>query len=93
MANMDLNTIVDKLKSNRFGICAGISKWLFWTATYGDFVNRMVLLIAEMKKNGIWDAHKMVNGELVYDMSKDKRFEIYYKHKSDTDCKLPEFKK
>lgn len=93
MANMDLNTIVNKLKTNRFGLGAGLSKWAFWFATYGDFVNRMVLLIAEMKKNGSWDAHKMVDGQLVYDMSKDKRFEVYYKHKNDPDCKLPEFKK
>jgi hypothetical protein len=62
MANMDLNTIVNKLKTNRFGLGAGLSKWAFWFATYGDFVNRMVLLIAEMKKNGSWDAHKMVDG-------------------------------
>lgn len=94
MSNMDLNTIIDKLKTNRFGLSAGISKWSFWFATYGDFVNRMVLLIAEMKKNGSWDAHKIVNGELVYDMSKDKRFEIYYKHKNDqTFYNNPEFKK
>jgi hypothetical protein len=48
LSNMDINSIVEKLKTNRFGLNAGTSRFLFWTSTSGDFVNRMVLLIAEM---------------------------------------------
>jgi hypothetical protein len=78
IANMDLNTIIHKLKTDRFGLFAGISKWLFWTTTYGDFVNRMTMFLAYMQKDGCLDAHSFVDGKFIYDMSKDKRFDEYY---------------
>jgi hypothetical protein len=84
---MDVNTIVEKFKTNRFGLMGNLSTHLFWTSTAGDFVNRMVLLIAEMKKTGVFEAHSVKDGKLVYDMSKDKRFETYYKHKDDPNFK------
>src|SRR5260221_12504433 len=40
---------------------------------WGDYLTRAQILIAQMRKEGTWDAHSVVNGKLVYDESKDER--------------------
>lgn len=93
IANMDLNTIINKLKTDRFGMFAGMSKWLFWTTTYGDFINRMTMFLAYMEKDGCLEAHSIIDGKFVYDMSKDKRFDEYYKHRNDPNYTSVKFRK
>ena len=73
---MDMNTYADKIKSDQVGI------WNFWSlafrcASRPDFYNRMAIFGAQMRGDGCWDAHSVVNGKLVYDWKKDKRFEAY----------------
>ena len=79
MANMDINAMVDRFTSNKKGMAALGSRWMFWTAGCPDYLNRMSVFIAQMIKDGCWDAHSMQNGELVYDWTKDERFSVYAK--------------
>lgn len=82
IANMDINQIVDKTKTDRFGLAAGLSKWMYWANTAPDFMNRMTLFLAKMVQDDCFDAHTLdKNGNLVYDFSKDNRFSEFFKHK------------
>lgn len=50
----------------------------------------MSLFIAQMLRDGTWEAHELVKSqdgvlELKYDMSKDKRFDVFTKYKGDID--------
>lgn len=51
----------------------------YWTTTWPDFFHRNAILIAYMKDQGYWDAYSInENNQLVYDMTKDKRWTILY---------------
>ena len=50
---------------------------MFLTATAPDFMHRVSILVAKMMGDGCWEAHSLVDGKLVYDYKKDKRFEQY----------------
>ena len=93
MANMDANGMVDKLKTDRFGVGAGLSRVAFFFATNPDFQNRMTLLVAMMIHDGSWEAHSVRDGKLHYDMSKDKRFSEFWRYKDDPANKTEEFLK
>lgn len=56
---------------------------LFFTATWPDFLHRNAIVIAYLKGIGAWDAYKMENGILKYDMKKDNRFKTFLKYKDD----------
>ena len=77
MANMDISTIAKKMQTDRWGAAKGIGRYMFMTSTVGDYYNRMAILMAKMIKDGSYDAHSMIDGELVYDPRKDKRYEKY----------------
>lgn len=80
-ANMDLNNITDKTKLDRRGMNF-LSEHLFWTSTCADYTNRLSLFIAKMLHDGTYNAHSLdSDGNLVYDPSKDMRFEYYFKNR------------
>ena len=82
-ANMDINQIVEKTQTDRYGITSGISKWMYWTNSFPDFVNRMTLFLAKMIEDKAFSAHSLDKfGNLVYDFEKDERFEEYNKYKN-----------
>lgn len=77
IANMDLNTVVDKTKIDRRGMMFFSDK-LFWMNTAPDYVNRLSLFLAKMIHDGTYNAHSLnTSGQMVYDPTKDKRFEYY----------------
>ena len=82
ISNMDINQLVDRTRADRAGVTAGTRKHLFFFSTQADYWNRMTLFIAQMIKDGNWDSHSIdENGALVYDWTKDKRFDEYAKFK------------
>lgn len=81
MANMDISTMPKKVQADRWGYHKGLGRFMFMTSTLGDYYNRMAILLAKMIKEGSYDAHSMVDGNLRYDVKKDKRFEYYFKHR------------
>lgn len=76
LSNIDVARTSEGMKTE-----AGVvnyDDWLYATIKKPDFLNRMVLFVAQCHKDGIWDAFSINDsGELVYDWKKDKRFSIY----------------
>ena len=92
IANMDINSVVERTRADRSGLMSGLSKHLFKTSTAADYVNRMTLFIAQMIHDGCWEAHSVTdNGELIYDFKKDKRFDEYIKHRENPNYKSETF--
>lgn len=74
--DMDMNSYVEKIKSDQGGIW-NFTQLAFRMSSRPDFYNRMVIFGAQMRGDGCWEAHSIVNGKLVYDFKKDKRFSLY----------------
>lgn len=87
--DMDMNTYIDRIKSDNHGF------WNFWSslafkfASRPDFYNRMTIFGAQMRGDGCWDAYSAKDGKLIYDWKLDKRFEAYANGKKSD----PEYKK
>ena len=89
IANMDINGIVKKSKTDRLGIFKFFSDNLYWMNSAPDYVNRLTLFVAKMIHDGCYDAHYIdKNGEFIYDPTKDKRFEVYFKKRKQYDFKF-----
>lgn len=75
--DMDTNVLADKIKSDKYGIF-NISNIAFHCASRPDFYNRMALFVAQMKKDGVWEAYTKTSGnKLKYDWKLDKRFDVF----------------
>ena len=60
---------------SRTGVKHGLSKYMYIFSSCPDFFNRMSLFIAKMIEDGSFDAHSVdKDGNLVYNIKKDKRF-------------------
>lgn len=71
-------------KTNRFGLTNISADLAFLTSNLPDVYHRTAILYATLKHIGAWDAHTINDeGELKYDMSKDKRYEILFKYHFD----------
>lgn len=75
--NMDINRLVENMSRNNGGLFGFKSGAMYWFSYAPDYFNRMTIFIAQMKHDGCFDAHSMVDGKMVYDFKKDKRFEQY----------------
>lgn len=83
MANMSYREIKEQLKTNKFAMGNLESNFLFITSTSSDYVHRMALLKAYLKKLGADEAYVAnEDGILKYDMSKDRRWNILFKYRS-----------
>lgn len=80
IANYDLNQVVDKKKVDR-GALNFLSDKLYWFSTAPDYVNRMSLFVAKMKKDGCYDAHTLEDGKLKYNPFKDERYGYYLRNR------------
>lgn len=79
MANQSVNQIAKQRRLNWMNIHNWSRDTLFITATAPDFMHRVSILVAKMMADGCWDAHSIEDGKLVYDFTKDKRFEQFLK--------------
>lgn len=76
MANADPHQIQDLLSKSRSGIKNFNSNTLYICNRVPDMYHRLSLVIAKMIHDGCWDAHSIVDDELIYDFKKDKRFSL-----------------
>ena len=74
--DMDMNTYSEKLRTDRHGIY-NLWNFAFKFTSRPDFYNRMTIIIAKMKADGVWDAYEVKDGKLVYNYKKDTRFSAY----------------
>lgn len=75
MNDMDMNTYIDHIKSDHCGIF-NINNFAYKFTSRPDYYNRMTILVAKMIADGSWDAYSVVDGKLVYDWKKDKRYNL-----------------
>lgn len=81
IANMDSNIISQKTLADRTGIMNTGGDIAYYTNTRPDWYNRMAIMVARMIADGTWEAHYLdENNHLVYDMNKDKRYNIFTKY-------------
>jgi hypothetical protein len=70
---MDANQFTKRISSDH-GIWTHFSDFAFRFASRGDYYSRSTIWGAQMRADGSWDAHEVVNGELIYHMDKDERY-------------------
>ena len=71
--DMDANQFTERINSDH-GIWTHFIDFAFRLASRPDFYNRSMIWGAQMRADGTWGAHEIVNGELVYHMEKDARY-------------------
>ena len=77
--DMDAASFVENNSSNNHGIFNFFGKFAYKFSSRPDFYNRMTIFVAQMMKDGSWEAHSVdpKTNQLVYDWKKDKRFRAY----------------
>lgn len=85
--DMDMNTYIDRIKSDNTGLFTHFWDTGFRFASRPDYYNRMTIFISQMIADGSIkikngkvsedSAHKIKNGKLVYDWTKDDRFKAF----------------
>jgi hypothetical protein len=81
IANEDINQTVNTSMTNRHGVLANMSKYMYIFNSAPDYVNRLTLFIAKMMEDGCFEAHSLdERGNLKYDFKKDARFSELNKH-------------
>ena len=74
--DMDMNIYADRMRTDQHNKYNFVN-FAFKFASRPDYYNRMTIIVAKMKADGIWDALDVVDGKLVYNFKKDKRFSAY----------------
>lgn len=74
--DMDMNSFIERISKNKKGIY-NMDNFAMKFASRPDYYNRMIILVSQMLADGSFEAHSLVNGKLVYDWTKDKRFSKY----------------
>ena len=92
ITDRDMNIYSERLSADRYGVFNTGTRNLYQNTVRPDWFNRMIIFVAKMKADGCWEAHHLDKkaGQLIYDMSKDKRFDEYYRHKNDANYKETE---
>lgn len=81
VANRDANVMAHKSSASKNDIFGADADLLYYSNTRPDWFNRLSIMVAKMIADGSWDAHKIVDGKLVYDATQDARYSIYFKYK------------
>lgn len=83
--DMDSQQFAKRLSSNQ-GFLVNLEDWAFRMASRPDFYNRMTIFESQMREDGSFEAHEIVNGELVYNYKKDKRYEAMFTQPKGSDA-------
>ena len=77
MANLDINSLAEKMRISKTGVTQFNSRWLLWMMGAPDYLNRMSFFVSKLIKDGAYEAHTFEDGKLRYDWTKDERFKEY----------------
>lgn len=93
LSNLDVARISEGQKTGRSGVL-NAENWAFATLRGPDYLNRMVLFVAQMHKDGCYDAYKLnKDNRLVYNWREDKRFELLVKKEQGLEVDQAEYNK
>jgi len=79
---MDINSLPSRYAKDTYGTDR-LQKAMFRFASRPDYYNRLTIFGAQMRGDGCFDAHSIKDGKLVYDWTKDKRFDVFAAAKGD----------
>jgi hypothetical protein len=79
---MDINSLATRYAKDTYG-SDRLSKAMFRFASRPDYYNRLTIFGAQMRGDGCFEAHSIEGNTLVYDWTKDKRFDVYAAAKGD----------
>ena len=79
--DMDMNMYSERMRTDQYNKY-NLLNFAFKFASRPDFYNRMTIVIAKMKADGIWDALEVKDQQLVYNWKKDKRFSDFANNKT-----------
>nr|DAR76421.1 MAG TPA: hypothetical protein [Caudoviricetes sp.] len=71
--DIDMNTYIERIQSTQ-GLLANIQNFAYKFTSRPDYYGRMSIIVAKMIADGTWDAYDVIDGKLVYNFKKDKRF-------------------
>lgn len=74
--DMDMNQYIERISKTKKGIW-NLENMMFKFASRPDFYNRMSIFLSQMQGDGCLEAHYMKDGKLIYDWTKDKRFDKF----------------
>ena len=74
--DMDMNTYTEHISNAKKGIW-NFANLAMKFSSRPDFYNRMTIFVSQMIGDGCLDAHSIVDNKLVYDWTKDKRFNLF----------------
>ena len=80
--DMDMNVYAERMRTDQYNKY-NLYDFAYKFASRPDFYNRMTIIVAKMKADGVWDALEVVDGKLVYNWKKDKRFAAYANNKTE----------
>lgn len=87
MSNADPYQVKDRLSQSKTGIMNFDSDALYICNRAPDIYHRMGIMIAKMLHDGCWEAHSIIDDELVYDFTKDARFNLLIDNSADKNSK------
>lgn len=76
--DMDVNAYADRVYDDH-SIIYSLKTYLYRMASRPDFYNRLTIFQTQMRADGTWDAYSVKDGKLVYDWTKDSRFDVLSK--------------
>lgn len=79
--DMDMNLYAERMRTDQHNKY-NLTNLAFKFASRPDFYNRMTIIVAKMKQDGVWDALEVKDGKLVYNWKKDKRFDAFANNKT-----------
>lgn len=74
--DMDINQYVERIQNQPKGLF-NFNRIAMTFSSRPDYYNRLTMFGAQMRKDGCWDAHYVKDNKLIYDWTKDKRFELF----------------
>lgn len=93
ISDRDMHTISESMSADREGLWNSGLRTAYYTSVRLDWYNRNQILIGCMMADGCFDAHSydQKTGKLTYDMSKDARFDEFWKHRYDASYSTEKF--
>lgn len=89
--DMDVSQFARRLREGQYPLTfTGKAMWL---TSAPDYFNRMSIFIAQMIKDGCFEAHKLDGVRMVYDWKLDKRFSLFSKGEAGKRQNLAEYNK
>lgn len=93
ITDKDMHTISETMSADRTGFLNSGIRSAYYTAVRLDWYNRNQIFVGCMMEDGCFDAYEFdeKTGKISYNMSKDARFDEFWKHRNDANYSTEKF--